>query len=96
MAEDATTSQNPIAADGSQTMHVKVYSPFKTYFDGYAKSVSALNDTGPFDILPHHRNFISLLNPCDLIIRSAQEQKMIITRGVLLVRNNQVSVFLDV
>lgn len=88
--------QNPVTADGSETMHVKVYTPFKTYFDGYAKSVSATNNTGPFDILPRHKNFLTLLTPCDLVIRAAQEQRMKITRGVLLVKNNQVTVFLDV
>lgn len=88
--------QNPVTADGSETMHVKVYTPFKTYFDGYAKSVSAINNTGPFDILPRHKNFLTLLTPCDLVIRAAQEQRMKITRGVLLVKNNQVTVFLDV
>lgn len=96
MAPDSADAKNPVAADGSETIHVKVYSPFKTYFDGFAKSVSAENDTGPFDILPHHHNFLSLLNPCDLVIQSAQEQKMRINRGILLVRSNDVTVFLDV
>lgn len=94
--DDSNTLQNPITADGSETMYVKVYTPFKTYFDGYAKSVSAVNATGPFDILPRHKNFLTLLTPCDLIIRAAKEQKMKIARGVLLVRHNEVTVFLDV
>jgi len=94
--DDTNKAQNPITADGSETMHVKVYTPFKTYFDGYAKSVSAVNATGPFDILPRHKNFLTLLTPCDLIIRAAKEQKMKIARGVLLVRHNEVTVFLDV
>lgn len=92
----SNSAQNPITADGSETIYVKVYSPFKTYFDGFAKSVSALNVTGPFDILPRHKNFLTLLTPCELVIRAAQEQKMKITRGVLLVRRNEVTVFLDV
>jgi F0F1-type ATP synthase epsilon subunit len=96
MSEEHQLPQNPTAADGKQTMYVKVYSPFKTYFDGYAQSVSAVNDTGPFDVLPRHRNFLSLLNTCDLVIRAAEEQVMHISRGILLVRNNEVTVFLDV
>lgn len=94
--ESTQHPKNPVAADGSETMYVKVYSPFKVYFDGFAKSVSAVNDTGPFDVLPRHRNFLSLLNPCDLVIRAAQEQKMRIARGVLLVKNNEITIFLDV
>src|SRR5487761_1428113 len=53
------------------TMHVKVHSPFRDYFDGLAISLSGENLTGPFDILPKHHNFISLLIPCVLSIRSA-------------------------
>lgn len=96
MSEEAAIPKNPISADGSETIYVKVHSPFKTYFDGFAKSVSAANDTGPFDILPHHRNFLTLLNPCDLVIRAAEEQTMHIARGILMVRKNEVTVFLDV
>ena len=47
----------------SSTMRVKVYAPFKVYFDGEAKSMTAVNRVGPFDILPQHHNFISLLEP---------------------------------
>lgn len=96
MEQTEVTAKNPVTADGSQTMYVKVYSPFKTYFDGFAKSISAVNDTGPFDILPHHHNFLTLLSPCDLVIRAVAEQKMHITRGILLVRKNEATIFLDV
>lgn len=96
MNDKETPGQSPVTADGSETIYVKVYSPLKVYFDGFAKSISAVNETGPFDVLPRHKNFLTLLSPCDLIIRAAIEQKMHISRGVLLVRNNQVTVFLDV
>lgn len=96
MDDTQATPKNPVTADGQQTMYIKVYSPFKTYFDGFAKSISAVNDTGPFDILPHHHNFITLLNPCDLVIRSMEEQKLRISRGILIVKKNEATVFLDV
>ena len=45
-----------------QTGHeLKVYSPFHVYYNEEAFSLSAENATGPFDVLPHHHNFISLL-----------------------------------
>lgn len=80
------------------TMRVKVYSPFRSYYDADAFSISAVNATGPFDILPHHHNFISLLSACDLIIRSAAdgEQKIVISGGIMHVKADQVIVFLDV
>lgn len=79
-------------------MHVKVYSPFKTYFDEDAKSISAVNPTGPFDILPHHHNFMTLLNPCELVIRAADahEQRIRISSGLMHVKADQVTVFLDI
>lgn len=94
---DAAESSSVPLAKQSDSIHVKVYSPFKVYFDGMAKSISAVNDTGPFDILPMHHNFMTLLNPCDLVIRTLRDEKRIrITRGIMHVKANQVTVFLDV
>lgn len=84
-------------ADNATSIFVKVYSPFQVYFNEEAESISAENDTGPFDILPRHHNFITLLNPCELDIKAQKGNKRIkITRGVMHVRNNKVTVFLDV
>lgn len=87
-----------LARKGTEpTMHVKVYSPFKVYFDGMALSISAVNDTGPFDILPQHHNFITLLNPCEVRIRTERaDEKIQINKGVMHVKADQVIVFLDV
>jgi F0F1-type ATP synthase epsilon subunit len=79
-------------------MQVKVYAPFQVYFDGPANSLSAINDTGPFDILPHHKNFMSLLKPGNITVRqkSKPDFNIQIDRGVLHVRSNKVTIFLDV
>ncbi|MBW3569289.1 hypothetical protein KY385_04130 [Candidatus Parcubacteria bacterium] len=78
-------------------LNVKIYSPFKVYFDGPAKSVSAENDTGPFDILPRHHNFMTLLNAGEITVRKEDgEQKYRISRGVMHVRDNKAAIFLDV
>ena len=80
------------------SMHVRVYSPFRDYYDGMAFSLSAENATGPFDILPRHHNFISLLSPCDMILRTTDndEQKIEISGGIMHVKADQVIVLLDV
>lgn len=79
------------------SLHVKVYSPFKVYFDDTADSISADNDTGPFDVLPKHHRFMTLLKPCDIVIRrQKKEQRIRITRGIMHVREDKVTVFLDV
>jgi hypothetical protein len=83
------------------SMRVKVYSPFRDYYDDQAFSISAESLTGPFDILPKHHNFISLLIPCELTIRSARDQnlepiRIKISGGLMHVKADVVLVFLDV
>ncbi len=82
---------------GKPLMHVKVYSPFKVYFDQPAYSISAVNDTGPFDILPRHHNFITMVNACVLeIVTPNGESKIKIGSAMMNVKANNVTVFLDV
>ena len=78
-------------------MFIKVYAPFRDYFEGIADSISGENDTGPFDILPGHHKFLTLLNACELEIRTDQgSEKIKIDRGVMYVKADRVTVFLDV
>ncbi|MBA2279191.1 hypothetical protein H0V99_01995 [Candidatus Saccharibacteria bacterium] len=82
---------------GKPLMHVKVYAPFKNYFDEPAYSISAENHTGPFDILPRHHNFMTLMSACEMKIVAPTGDKTIrITRAVMHVKADQVVVFLDV
>jgi F0F1-type ATP synthase epsilon subunit len=78
--------------------YLKVYSPFKVYYEDNVNSISAVNDTGPFDILAHHHNFITLLNSCNLVIRTVGKEDtiIIISRGIMQVKTDRVIVFLDV
>jgi len=78
-------------------INLKIYSPFKVYFNGPAKSVSAENATGPFDVLPKHHNFMTLLNACEVtVVKENGQQKYKIAKGIMHVKQNQVVVFLDV
>ncbi|OGL24627.1 hypothetical protein A2884_02480 [Candidatus Saccharibacteria bacterium RIFCSPHIGHO2_01_FULL_48_12] len=81
-----------------QTMQVKVFAPFKVYYEGPAKSLSGVNDTGPFDILAGHKNFMSLLKPGELAVTTPdhREIKLPIKRGVMHVKADKITVFLDV
>ncbi len=96
-------SSEPLAFDKNtpkserNLANVKVYSPFHVYYDSDANSISAVNLTGPFDILYGHKNFMSILSPGEIVIRSRHgEEHIKIERGVMHVRNNSVTVFLDV
>lgn len=94
----ATDEFNQTETDKQFSMKVKVHSPFRDYYDGRALSVTARNATGPFDILPKHHNFITLLSAGDLIVRTVNggEQKVAISGGIMHVKADQLIVFLDV
>lgn len=97
VAEETSVNTEQATSSGGAKMHVKVYAPFKTYFDDDAESISAANDTGPFDILPRHHNFMTLLSKCDIVIRTARgEEKVPINRGIMHVKADKVVVFLDI
>ena len=49
MKEDSPKSKPKIEVPNGM-MYIKVYAPFKTYYDDLGTSISATNDTGPFDI----------------------------------------------
>jgi F0F1-type ATP synthase epsilon subunit len=97
-APDATAPDNKKPVDSKKpTIDVRVYAPFKEYFKGEAYSITAVNETGPFDILPKHHNFLCMLLPCDLLVRTPYEEKTIkISRALLHVSADKVTVFVDV
>lgn len=84
--------------DGKPIMAVKVYAPFQVYFEGDAYSVSAVNDTGPFDILPRHHNFLCMLVPCNLVVKpvDGKLKTIKIHRALMHVKADRVVVFVDV
>ncbi|HXR50395.1 MAG TPA: hypothetical protein VN778_05215 [Verrucomicrobiae bacterium] len=97
-ARQAVEEYSRVEANGQPSMRVKIYSPFRDYFDDQAFSISAENATGPFDILPKHHNFISLLLPCEVVLRSVKQgdQRIRISGGLMHVKADRVIVFLDV
>lgn len=94
MADDQN-QQSQVQTDTLK--NIKVWSPFKVYFNSPGNSLSAVNQTGPFDVLPGHKNFMSLLEECEVVIRTdKREEKISIKQGIIHVRNDEVSIFLDV
>lgn len=95
--ESAALATDQSEQTGKPTMAVKVYAPFKVYFEGDAYSVSAINATGPFDVLPKHHNFLCMLVPCKLKIQAKDGLKEIkISRALMHVKADYVAVFVDV
>lgn len=103
MADEAVTGQDEatkkVADSKKPTMDVKVYAPFVVYYEGEAHSISAVNDVGPFDILPKHRNFLCMLVPCTLTVHDAKsdtKRSIKIHRALMHVKADRVVVFVDV
>lgn len=101
MTDEAAQPQTVHAAGdhtSTPTMAVKVYAPFQVYFEGDAISVSAVNATGPFDILPHHKNFLCMLVPCELVVQliDGTKKTIKIRRALMHVKADKVVVFMDV
>ncbi|MBL8160064.1 hypothetical protein JNJ66_06435 [Candidatus Saccharibacteria bacterium] len=72
--------------------------PFEVYYEGPAIAVSALNKVGPFDVLPGHADFFSMLLPCEVIITLDMKSDPVtfnISNGILTVRDNEVMVFVN-
>ena len=96
---DITESEEIVPAqNGKPTISVKVYAPFKVYFEGNAYSLSAVNATGPFDILPRHHNFLCMLVPCTIRIKDTKGEEKLIKahRALMQVKADRVVVFMDV
>ncbi|MBX4201384.1 hypothetical protein KW803_00610 [Candidatus Saccharibacteria bacterium] len=98
MAKQQQPNHQPKQPRIATTMQVKVYAPFKVYFDGKATSLTATNRVGPFDVLPQHHNFISLLEEGDILVRADGQDdfKMTIKKGIMHVKADIIRVFLDV
>ena len=71
-------------------------SPFHVYYEGVALRVSGANQVGPFDVLPGHADFFSIMTPCDVTIDSGDKAEPVsfqLTTGIITVRDNVVMLF---
>lgn len=66
-------------------------------FDGKVAAISSFNEVGPFDVLPLHANFISLIEK-EIIIHflGAQDRSITVRTGVLKVREDKAEVYLGI
>ncbi len=66
-------------------------------FEGEVDAISSYNESGPFDVLPLHTNFISLIQKMLSIHRKEKVlQKVRVGSGVLFVHENKVEVYLGI
>jgi F0F1-type ATP synthase epsilon subunit len=85
--------------DSNTHLSVVARGPFEIYYEGEAESVSAANQVGPFDILPGHSAFFSILSPCEVTIISTKESEPInfeINNGIATAKNDEVMLFVNI
>jgi F0F1-type ATP synthase epsilon subunit len=84
--------------DFSKTeIYIKILNMESVLFEGTVSSVSSYNESGIFDILPLHSNFITLISK-KIILHTLEktDREFDIQNGVLKVSENRVFIFLDV
>jgi F0F1-type ATP synthase epsilon subunit len=92
----STNPTPPEAKPTSEKIHLTIRNRIRVLFDDDVKAVTSKNDTGIFDVLPEHSNFISLITS-PLIIRKLDGQKQEITfnNGLIKVKENTVHCYID-
>ncbi len=71
--------------------------PFEIYYEGEADAVSAANRVGPFDVLPDHADFFSVLEACDVTIDTGEDAPVTFhaDAGIITARQNEVHLFVN-
>jgi len=69
----------------------------QTLWEGEARSVSSSNAEGPFDILPMHANYITLINddPIVVIEEDGAKKTYNFRHSVIYVHDNNVKIYAD-
>lgn len=78
-------------------IHLRVRNRDGVIFEDDVKAVSSVNDKGPFDVLPRHANFITLIKNY-IVIRKKDNSKQDfkVDSGLLQATNNTVVVFIGI
>ncbi len=80
-----------------EPLEILIRSKNKIYYKGTAYSISSVNDNGPFDVLPAHTNFITLIKDFIILDFNLSTRKDFkIDRGVLKISANKVEGFIGI
>ncbi|MCL4387322.1 hypothetical protein M1307_02920 [Patescibacteria group bacterium] len=78
-------------------LKVNIKNKDQTVLEEEIEALSSFNEKGPFDILPLHENFISIIK--DKIIlhkKDGTSKEIAIERGVLKIIENEIDIYLGV
>lgn len=82
----------------SDTILVEIKNSEVILFSGDAKSLSSVNEKGPFDILPFHANFFSIIKEKITFVddKNKTQEIKVAENGILRVMENKVIIFLGI
>jgi F0F1-type ATP synthase epsilon subunit len=79
------------------SISVSILNSEGTVFEGEAKALSSTNEMGPFDVLPLHSNFISIIKDKVVVhLKSGENKEFKIDSGILKAAENKLQVFLGI
>jgi F0F1-type ATP synthase epsilon subunit len=94
--ETKPAPQTPTSALAAEKIHVIVRNRNQILFNDDVKSLTSKNDTGIFDVLPEHSNFISLIGGSIIIGKlDGQKQEIPVKNGVIKVKDNAIYCYID-
>jgi F0F1-type ATP synthase epsilon subunit len=77
-------------------LNVIARAPFRIYYEGVAKSLSASNAVGSFDVLPGHASFFSVLTPGEIVIETEEKPVIFnVANGIISVQADKVLLFVN-
>jgi len=85
----------PIRSD--LTIYLYMRSRTSNHFQGQAHSVTSINTTGVFDILPMHANFVTLVKDYLIVDRGlATEKRIEFKTAVMSAIGNKIDVYVGI
>jgi len=79
------------------TLSTQVQSPDKMLYAGPVYAVSSWNETGPFDVLPYHIHFISIIRKAIILHKAdGSEEKIPLDTGIIKVADNVINIYIGI
>lgn len=76
-------------------LDITIRNPQQIMFAGKANSITSFNEIGPFDILPMHANFITLIRKNITVHQNGKNDvEFPLDEGIMKVFENTINVFL--
>lgn len=83
---------------GSPFLTLTIITPEAVIFEGKVGGISSRNDTGPFDVIPYHENFICVIKD-EIVLYDMNRReinRMNLQTGLLEVVENKVIIYLGI